>query len=353
MADARITNPLIEQFRRGGVPAELRLIAAQGLLPLTPDDLSELLSDLLHDPDPSVRAAAETSLQALPAEEFAPVLQKRETPPAVLSWAVAGRPERALREVALQNPSLPDESIEKIAGSLSEQLAELVVINQTRLLRSTRLLVALEANPSLSSDQRRRLRELRETFRIGQAPEPAPAPVAPPPPPQPAPAVQEPPVPEPEISEADAMHRYLTPEEQQQTEKVNAVQKIYRMNTAEKIIAALKGSREERTILVRDPNRLVSSAVLGSPRLTEAEIEGFSAMKNLSDEILRQIGNHREWAKKYQVMANLVKNPRTPIGVALNFVPRLNPRDLKSLSIDRNVSEAVRKQASKFVKGNK
>ncbi len=117
------------------------------------------------------------------------------------------------------------------------------------------------------------------------------------------------------------------------------------------MIAALKGSREERAILVRDPNRLVSAAVLGSPRLTEAEIEAFSAMKNVSDEVLREIGNHREWTKRYAVANNLVRNPRTPIGIALTLVPRLNPKDVKGVAIDRNVPEAVRKHAQKFVKG--
>jgi hypothetical protein len=360
MADARITNPLVEQFRRGGVPRDVRFMAAQGLLPLTPDDLAEMWTDLLRDPDQAIRGAAETSLKGMPVEELLPVVQKRDTPAPVLSWAVVGRPERALREVVLQNPSLPDETIEMIAGSLSEELAELVVINQARLLRRTTLLVALEGNSSLNNDQRRRLRELRETFRIGEAPEPAPAQPATaeaaapaPEPAAPEPVAEEPPAPEPVLSEEEAVARYLSPEEQQQAEKVSAVQKIYRMNTAEKLIAALKGTREERTILVRDPNRLVSTAVLGSPRLTEAEIESFSAMKNLSSEILRHIGNHREWSKKYPVLSNLVKNPRTPIGVALNFVPRLNPRDLKALAVDRNVPEAVRKHAQKFTKGNK
>ena len=73
-------------------------------------------------------------------------------------------------------------------------------------------------------------------------------------------------------------------------------------------------------------------------------------MKNVSDEILREIGNHREWTKRYGVSKNLVCNPRTPIGVALSLVPRLNPRDIKGISVDRNVPEPVRKQAQKFVK---
>jgi hypothetical protein len=73
-------------------------------------------------------------------------------------------------------------------------------------------------------------------------------------------------------------------------------------------------------------------------------------MKNVSDQVLREIGNNREWTKRYAVMNNLVRNPRTPIGIALNLVPRLNPRDVKGIAVDRNVPEAVRKQAQKFVK---
>jgi hypothetical protein len=360
MADARPTNPLVEQFRRGGVARDLRLMAAQGLLPLKPEDLLEMWTDLVVDPDEGVRAAAEKSLGSFPAPELQPIVKSRDTPTHVLSWVVTHRPEHELREAALQNASLPDETIEALAPTLTQALSELVVINQTRLLRRTSLLVALESNAGLNNDQKRRLRELRETFRIGEAEAaPPPAPVVAPPPQEPPPE----PEPEPEseiaplgdvfMTEDEAMVRYLSEEERQQTEKVSAVQKIYRLNTAEKLITALKGSREERAILIRDPNRLVSTAVLGSPRITEPEIEAISGMKGVSDEILRKIGNHREWTKRYSVVNNLVRNPRTPLGLALTLVPRLTPRDIKGVAVDRNVPEPVRKQAQKFVKDPK
>ncbi|HSD67085.1 MAG TPA: HEAT repeat domain-containing protein [Vicinamibacteria bacterium] len=353
MAEARPTNPLVEQFRRGGVARDLRLMAAQGLLPLKPEDLVELWTNLVGDPEEGVRAAAVQSLSSLPAPELLPILKARDTPPGVLSWAVAHRPEQELREVALQNTSLPDEAIEALAPTLPQALAELVVINQTRLLRRTSLLVALEANAGLSNDQKRRLRELRESFRIGEA-EAAPTPPAPEaqpaPPPEPGAEAELAPLGDAFLTEGEYTVKVLSEEEREQTEKVSVVQKIYRLNTAEKLITALKGSREERAILIRDPNRIVAMGVLGSPRITEAEIESFSAMKNVSDQILREIGNHREWTKRYTVINNLVRNPRTPIGLALNLVPRLGPRDVKAISVDRNVPEPVRKQAQKFVK---
>jgi hypothetical protein len=351
MGETRETNPLVLQFRRGGVARDLRLMAAQGLLPLKPEDLLELWTGLVRDADSAIRAAAEKSLTDFAAAELLPILKSRDTPAAVLAWAVSKRAEPELREATLQNTSLPDDVIEQLAPTLPQALAELVVINQTRLLRNTALLVAIESNAGLSNDQKRRLRELRETFRVGEQPAAAPAPAAVAEPAEPAPDVEEIPEDEVLITEDEYLVRTLSEEDRQKTEKVNAVQKIYRSNTAEKLITALKGTREERSILIRDPNRLVATAVLGSPRITEAEIESISAMKNVSEEILRTIGNRREWTKRYTVLNNLVRNPRTPVGIALSMVPRLNPRDIKGIAVDRNVPEPVRKQAQKFVKG--
>jgi hypothetical protein len=343
----RTVNPLVEQFRKGGVPRELRLMAAQGALPLKPADLAELLEDLLADADEGVRQAADGSLRGLTVDEILPILKDRDSPPKVLAWAVVHREERELREVVLQNSSLPDEAVEALAGTLPEHLAELVVINQVRLLRRTSLLEVLESNPGLNKDQKRRLRELRETFRIGEQP------AAAPPPPPPVEEVAAPlPVEEVAVptTEAEALAVYLADDEKADVQKVGAVQRIYKLNTAEKVVAALKGSREERSILIRDPNRIVASAVLGSPRLTDAEIDSIAAMKNVSGEVLRHIGTHREWTKKYSVVSNLVRNPRTPLSIAIGMVSRLNPRDMRMISVDRNVPEVIRKQALKFVK---
>jgi hypothetical protein len=353
MADTRSTNPLVEQFYKGGVPRELRLMAAQGVLPLKPEDLVELLLLLTRDADADVARSASDRMLALTVAELLPILKDRGTPPEILAWGLVSREERELREVVLQNTSLTDETLVAHSASLSEPLAELVVINQTRLLRCTPLLEAIESNPSLNSDQKRRLRELRETFRIGEQPAEAAPPPAPPPPP-PAPSAPEPeeaveaePAP---LSEEEAIVHYLSEDERTQGEKVSSVQKIYRMTAAEKVITALKGTREERTILIRDPNRIVSTAVLGSPRLTDTEVETFAAMKNVSDEVLRYIGRSKDWTKRYGVVAALVRNPRTPLAISLGMVTRLNPRDLKNVAVDKNVPEAIRKQAQRFVR---
>ena len=128
----------------------------------------------------------------------------------------------------------------------------------------------------------------------------------------------------------------------------SAYKKILTLNTAQKAILAMKGGREERIILVRDTNKVVSLSVLKNARITEGEIEAIAAMRNVSDEILRSIGVSREWSKLYIVTANLVRNPRTPPSISTNFVNRLNNKDLRVLAGDRNVPEIIRRMAKRI-----
>jgi hypothetical protein len=112
---------------------------------------------------------------------------------------------------------------------------------------------------------------------------------------------------------------------------------------------AMRGTREQRSQLIRDSNRLVAVAVLSSPKLTESEIEAFARMANLSEDVLRVVATNRAWLKNYNVVSALARNPKTPPALAMNFLQRLNERDLKGLSTDRNVSEPIRLAARKFV----
>jgi hypothetical protein len=112
---------------------------------------------------------------------------------------------------------------------------------------------------------------------------------------------------------------------------------------------AMKGTREQRAQLVRDTNRLVAAAVLSSPKLTDAEVEAFTKMGNVSEDVLRVIGMNRSWIKNYAVAAGLCRNPKTPPVLTMQLIHRLNERDLKMLSIDRNISEASRTLARKIL----
>jgi hypothetical protein len=124
-------------------------------------------------------------------------------------------------------------------------------------------------------------------------------------------------------------------------------QQLAKMGFSERLKAAVKGSREMRAVLIRDPNKLISATVLSSPKVTEQEVEGFARMANLSEDVLRIIGSNRAWTKNYGIMVGLTKNPKTPLAMSLNFMPRLNDRDLQGLSVDRNIPEPLRVAARK------
>ncbi|HEY5617138.1 MAG TPA: hypothetical protein VIK60_04295 [Vicinamibacterales bacterium] len=125
-------------------------------------------------------------------------------------------------------------------------------------------------------------------------------------------------------------------------EEGSALQRIAAMSPAQRLARAMKGTREERAILVRDPNRIVAVAVLSSPKVTQAEVESIAKMANVSEDILRIIGNTRAWLKNYAIVSALTKNSKTPVGVSLNLLSRLLEKDVKALSTDRNIPEPLR-----------
>jgi hypothetical protein len=124
-------------------------------------------------------------------------------------------------------------------------------------------------------------------------------------------------------------------------------ERLATMTVPEKMKYATKGTREMRAILIRDPNRLVASAVLSCPKVNEAEVESFAKMGNVSEDILRTIAMTRAWTKNYAVVLSLVKNSKTPVALSMNLMNRLTEADVKKVSTDRNVPEALRLAARK------
>ena len=127
----------------------------------------------------------------------------------------------------------------------------------------------------------------------------------------------------------------------------SAVQRLSSMTVAQRVTRAIKGSREERSVLIRDPNKLVSAAVLSSPKVSDTEVEAFARMANVSEEVLRVIGTTRAWMKNYAIMSALTRNPKTPVTLSMNLLARLNDRDLRQLATDRNVPDVLRLTAKK------
>jgi hypothetical protein len=121
------------------------------------------------------------------------------------------------------------------------------------------------------------------------------------------------------------------------------------LSVLERMKLAFKGTREQRSVLVRDSNKLVSAAVLSSPKINEAEIEAFTKMGNVSEDVMRIIGTNRAWTKNYGVILGLCKHPKTPPALSMQFVQRLNEKDLKGLVTDRNAREGLRALAKKML----
>jgi hypothetical protein len=135
-------------------------------------------------------------------------------------------------------------------------------------------------------------------------------------------------------------------------EEVDGPVVLSSLSIVQRMKLGMKGSKAQRSQLVRDSNKLVAAAVLASPKLTESEVEAFSKMANVSEETLRTIAMNRTWSKNYGVVAGLTRNPKTPVAIAMQMVHRLNDKDLKSLMTDRNVQEVVRMTARRLsVKG--
>jgi hypothetical protein len=125
------------------------------------------------------------------------------------------------------------------------------------------------------------------------------------------------------------------------------------LSVLERMKLAMKGTREQRTQLIRDSNKLVSAAVLASPKVNEAEIESFTKMGNVSEDVLRIIGMNRSWVKNYGIAFGLCRHPKTPPAIAMTFAQRLSEKDLKFIATDRNAKEGLRLLARKMISKGK
>jgi len=354
-----LSSPLVNQFKKGGISRDVRLTGASGALPLTPFDQVDLLILLTRDSDEEVAKTAQRSLLGVSPSALSSVLKDPTVTPEALAFLGEHSDSDEVQQAVVRNANTPDETIRSMVRKLSETNLEFVVVNQTRLLRHTPIIDALELNENLNSDQLRRIRELKHDFKIGVIPEEK---KAPPPPPTrldlgKGPAEQEEPPPKSQ-EEAEALYGMrdhtngeLSPEEEE--EKKSLFAQIMTATASEKMILGLKGSRQARMMLIRDRNRTVWGAVLSSPNMNEADAEAIVQMRNVAPDVLREIGKKREWIKRYKVAHELVKNPKTPPEISSQLLPRMAARDLKALTKDRNVPEMIRRQAEKLTKRTK
>lgn len=391
MSESTSTNPVVISIISGKAPATARLAAARGLLPLPQADLLEALVHLSNDSDANVAGAAQTTLQSQEPDDLLNVAKSAEAAPAVLGY-LASFPDagRELHEAIASNSNTPDEAIAMLARLTADaSLIEFFTLNQQRLIRSPEIIDAILLNPARTPEAERRVKETRREFfekergarQIAQELRARGNSAA-------AEFFESAELDSAaggltvddawiiaqhiEVSDADIDDSWLarefieemlveTPEQiaanaqavinaerlegDASPERISLIKRIMFMTVKDRVKLAIKGDREARGILVRDANKIVATAVIHNPRLTDQEVEGISAMRTIAEEVLRLIGMNRQWQRSYPIIHNLARNPRTPLATAVHILPRIRTKDLKAIGMSRNVAEAVRRQA--------
>ncbi len=129
--------------------------------------------------------------------------------------------------------------------------------------------------------------------------------------------------------------------EEEIEKKLDIREKIRRMSVSEKLRLAVRGNMEVRGILIFDKVSMVAKAVIKSPRVTKLEIERWSAIKTMDEEILIEISKNKEFMKSYQIRYNLVVNPRTPLSIAIRLLGTLMEKDIKNIAKSKAVPQAI------------
>ena len=376
------------------VTREAKLAAARGALPLQPKDLIVVMFYLAHDPDPEIKAAAEKSMMELPAAILKSILDSAETHPLIIDfYARKLEPESGLLENIALNRVSHDETVCFLASRPIKRVVEIISNNQTRILRYPAIIEVLGNNPMVGQATIDRILHFihLETGLKPREDAVQPQPQEEPQPPQGVEGQEEPqetqeeqyqqemPAEQGEVTPMeerpdymqDQHYPWLDEEEEaidhwaiddlpseltedydrelEEHEKDTLTQRITKMSISDRIKMAMLGNKESRSILVKDPNKLVSGAVLQSPKLTDNEIDNISRSRTVSDDVIRQICNNNEWTRNYVVKANLVNNTKTPLPVAMRFLNFLTPRDVQSVSRSKNVAAPVATAAKKLM----
>lgn len=384
------TNPVVKSIISGNAPPAARSAAARGLLPLPQADLLEALVHLTADNDPAIARAAQETLSSQSSSDLLEAAKSESMAPAVLGYfASLSTASREIHEAIAGNTSTTNESIALLARTTSDPaLIELITLNQQRLIRSPEIIDAVLLNPARTPEAERRVKETRREFfekergarqiaqelrargnaaaaeffesaelsGTGQLSIDDAWAIA-----------QHIEVSDIDIDDSWLAREYIEEmlvESPEQTaanmqavinaerlegeispERISLIRRIMFMTVKDRVKLAMKGDREARGILVRDSNKIVATGVIHNPRITDQEVEKIAAMRTVADEVLRLIGMSRAWARSYPIIHNLARNPRTPMATAVQVLPRIRTKDLKSISQNRNVSEAVRRQA--------
>jgi hypothetical protein len=366
---------MIDLIKNSAVPSATMRTASKGALDVPPEEMIEILVYLASHP--IFRDQARITLAAWDEASSIAACADPTTPFDVIAYFLDPKNRRPkLVPALLENPSVPELDLQQLAQEQSAPLVE-TMLKSPRVLASRNILRTLASNPVLTPPQLVQVNEaLANLSRVisaetGEAVSDAEADadlakflaehaqeIATEPQKPFAFALEDQETAEIVAAagkaDAEAVTASAAAAQRAATEKtaerLSPLQKISRLTVGERIQLAMKGNKEERFILVRDGAKLVSSAVLESSKLTEQEVETFAGMKNVQESVLRGIAGKRKFMKQYTVVRALVNNPRCPLDIQLNLAKNLLNQDLKTLMMNKNISETVRKLATKLFK---
>lgn len=329
MADSQAS--LLEQVRSGS-NRQLQMLAAEGLLPLPPEQLIPLQVSLTLGSDMEVAARAAESLKAVDAR-FAQSYLSRDAGPDVLAFFAGYVTHSLVVETILRRRDVPRLLLVDLARRLPPDLQEILLLRQDAIVEVPEILDALGENPDLSSYSQRRIDEYRQHLLPRERTRPELARV-------------EEEIDDDELAAEVEAARVLPESGEVDVEKTRLSEGQIRTLSIPARLKLTRGApRSLRGILLRDSNSLVAVSVIQNNSLSDQEIEQTASNRAIIEEVLEAIARNRQWSAKYNICKALVQNPRTYLPTALRLMTRLSVRDLRDLSRDRNVADAIRSTA--------
>ena len=271
-----------------------------------------MLAILAADSDEMVREKAAGTLLKQPLSNVLAALARTEAAPEMFAYCAAEFSRRpGVADALARNLTCPIEALRPVVRYLSVSAVQELFEDLDRLSMSPALVAALVTSSVVTAEQRNQLLELQREELEAKG------------------------------SFADAAEVV----EPDKAKRETLLQKLSRMRVVERVQMAIKGNRDERMLLIRDPCRVVQRAVLQSPQLSDREVESYAGMASLGEEALRLIAVNRKYRKNYTIVRALMNNPKTPVEITLHLLPNIMAQDLKLLMGNKNIPDTLRTAA--------
>lgn len=334
-------NPLVQKIIAGEVDQEIYRLLFSKQLPFTDEEYLECLSLLAGNP--KFQSQSLTLLKHIPESLKAQYSEKRDANHQVVSYILKeslSQENHFVISKIIHNQALPVEYLMMIAENGNSSIMETLMENQIKLIAYPDILEIMEKNPRITNFIKGKIQELREFYLTDRKKTEIPEEVV-------IEHIQEFTRQDQEPSEAEAEQGSV---EEIHEKVITTLQRINQMTVPERIKLAMTGSRTDRMILIKDPNKIVALAVVESPKFAEDEVLAALRDRSIAQDVIAKISNKREWSKNYAIILEMVQNPKTPLKTSLGLVKKLHIRDLKSVIQDKNVHYVVRGLASNLLK---